>query len=147
MQPERHSAPAATGALVDSSGTSISGVGGGNKGGTATVAAGTKQAAQSSAIVSASARRSGGSSGGGGTKDNHDRRAKLLADLGDGTVLVSWATTGVEEVLSNAIATFYSPRGGRAVALESCEFRAWVRTLEHRIIKLISIPPPYLFAT
>lgn len=73
---------------------------------------------QSSALASISARRSGGgggtsgssgSSGGGssgigaGIKEHQERRAKLLADLGDGTVLVSWASTGVEEVMSTLI--------------------------------------------
>lgn len=38
---------------------------------------------------------------GSGSKENQERRAKLLADLGDGTVLVSWANTGVEEVINS----------------------------------------------
>lgn len=31
-------------------------------------------------------------------KEHQERRARLLADLGDGTVLVAWGNTGVEEV-------------------------------------------------
>lgn len=52
--------------------------------------------AHSSALVSSGAptRRA---RAGSGAKENQERRAKLLADLGDGTVLVSWANTGVEE--------------------------------------------------
>ncbi|CAN0502549.1 unnamed protein product, partial [Ectocarpus sp. 12 AP-2014] len=55
--------------------------------------------AHSSALVSsgASARRA---RAGSGAKENQERRAKLLADLGDGTVLVSWANTGVEEIIA-----------------------------------------------
>lgn len=48
---------------------------------------------------------SGGGGGGGVAKDNQERRAKLLADLGDGTVLVVWASTGAEEVRLLARAT------------------------------------------
>ena len=53
-------------------------------------------AAHSSALVSGNHARRGRA--GSGAKENQERRAKLLADLGDGTVLVSWANTGVEEV-------------------------------------------------
>lgn len=59
-------------------------------------------AAHSSALVSSSISSSSSHArrgrAGSGLKEHQERRAKLLADLGDGTVLVSWANTGVEEV-------------------------------------------------
>lgn len=58
---------------------------------------GKEGAAHSSALVSCGAHTRRGRAGS-GVKENQERRAKLLADLGDGTVLVSWANTGVEEV-------------------------------------------------
>lgn len=57
--------------------------------------------AHTSALVSNTLARRGRS--GSGTKEHQERRAKLLADLGDGTVLVSWATTGAEEVRENLV--------------------------------------------
>ena len=76
----------------------------------AAAAAGTSAQPPSVTALSAPIRRSGsggsgggGGGGGGGAKENQERRAKLLADLGDGTVLVSWANTDVEEVRSPVI--------------------------------------------
>lgn len=67
--------------------------GGGGDGGEQGTAGG---GAHASALVSSTLARRGRS--GSGAKEHQERRAKLLADLGDGTVLVSWANTGAEEV-------------------------------------------------
>lgn len=72
--------------------------GGGGGGGVDGGEPGKGGAAHSSALVSSTHARRGRA--GSGAKENQERRAKLLADLGDGTVLVSWANTGVEEVSS-----------------------------------------------
>lgn len=48
--------------------------------------------AQSSGTSNVSGRR------GSSVKEHQERRARLLADLGDGMVLIAWANTGVEEV-------------------------------------------------
>lgn len=105
VQPESNAARTgggggATGSL-DGSGSGNGGGGGrdgggeGGKGGAV---------AHSSALASSTHARRGRS--GSGAKENQERRAKLLADLGDGTVLVSWANTGVEEVRGQASGLF-----------------------------------------
>ncbi len=93
VQPETSVARAAgaTGA-VDGSG------GGSGGGGGDGVEHGTAGGAHSSALVSSAPARRART--GSGTKEHQERRAKLLADLGDGTVLVSWANTGTEEVIA-----------------------------------------------
>lgn len=60
--------------------------------------------AHSSALVSGTLARRGRS--GSGAKEHLERRAKLLADLGDGTVLVSWAHTGAEEVKRKPVSLY-----------------------------------------
>lgn len=101
IQPESHPAARVCSGettVTGSGGISANGGGGGSSSRTGIAAATTSgggKAAIKSAIVNVPARRG---DVGAGLKENQERRAKLLADLGDGTVLVSWANTGVEEV-------------------------------------------------